>query len=163
MRRTLGFVLLAGLAGIVTGCFTKENKPPEPVVNGRPPADKERTLEYWSKVRDVMRQKTSSNDMQAVATVVRQQAETVRRLPIDGVDYELYVGAIAVAQFQEKLLKAAETAGYSPASLRADPTLRKTYTDACQQVATATADLKALHTKLSTRYGVLFPPIEDQQ
>jgi hypothetical protein len=162
MRRTLGLVFLTAFVGTIIGCFTKENKQPEPVVSGRPPGDKEHTLEYWGKVREVMRQKTGSNDMQVVATMVRQQAETVRRLPIDGVDYELCVAACAVAQYQEKMLKAAQAASYNPASLRTDPALKKTYMDACQQIATAMVDLKALHTRLTARYGVTFPPIEDQ-
>ena len=163
MRRTLGLVLLVGIAAPLVGCFTTEPQPPEPITAVGPPVgEKNHTLEYWGKVRDVMQLKSTSPEMRQVAAVVQRQADTVRKLQTDDVDHDLYVAALAVAQSQEKLLKAAEAAGYSPAALRADPDLKKSYSSACQQIAAATAYLKALQPKLSARYGVPFPPIEDK-
>lgn len=162
MRRTLGLVLLASVIGTTLGCFTTDKKP-EPVGPvGPPTGDKEHTLEYWGKMREVMRLKTASSDMKQVAAIVQRQADAVRQLPINGVDKELYVAALAVSQSQDKELKAAAAAGYSPSTLRADPELRKSYAEAGQQVAAGVARLKALAPTLSARYGAPFPPIEDQ-
>jgi hypothetical protein len=165
MRRTLGLALLAGFVGTIIGCFSTGTQRPEPVTNvGPPTGDKEHTLEYWGQVREVMRQKTTSPDMnmRQVATLVRHQADTLRKLPLEEVDKELFVAALSVAQSQEKMLTAAEAANFNPASLRADTELRKTYSEAGQQIDAAIARLKALHTKLSARYGVTFPPIDDK-
>lgn len=164
MRRTLGLVLLMGFVGMMVGCFTTGSEQPETAATAGPPTgDREHTLEYWGKVRDILRQKMTSSDMnlKQVAGIVRQQADTLRKLPVDGVDKDLFVAALAIAQSQEKMLAAADAAGYTPAALRADPELKKTYSDAGQQVTAAIARLKALHAKLSVRYGVTFPPIED--
>jgi hypothetical protein len=162
MRRTLGLVLLASVIGALVGCFTTDKKlePVGPI--GPPTGEKEPTLEYWNKVREVMRLKTTSSDMRQVAAIVQRQADAVRQLPIQGVDKDLYVAALAVAQNQDKELKTAEAAGYSPAALRADPELRKSYSDASQQVTAAITRLKALAPTLSARYGAPFAPIEDQ-
>jgi hypothetical protein len=162
MRRTLGLALLVGIVAPLVGCFTTEPKPQEQVASlGPPTGEKNHTLEYWGKVREVMQLKSTSPDMRQVAAVVKRQADTVRKLQTDDVDHDLYVAALSIAQCQDKLLMAAETAGYSPAALRADPDLKKSYSSACQQIAAATAYLKALQPKLSARYGVPFPPIED--
>lgn len=163
MRRTLGIVLFVGFVGTIAGCFNTPSKPEVPSNVGPPTGDKEHTLEYWGKVREVMLLKTTSSEMRQVASVVQRQTDSVRRLQIDGVDHDLYVAALAVAQYQDKLLKAAEDAGYNRDSLVKDPILRKTYTDACQQIAAAVARLKALQPVLTTRYGVPFAPIEDKQ
>jgi hypothetical protein len=166
MRRTLGLALLTGFLGTIVGCFTTESRQAAPVANvGPPTGDREHTLEYWSKVRDVMRQRTTSPDMnlKQVAAMVRQEADALRKLPLDGVDKDLYVAALAVAQSQEKMLAAADQAGYSPASLRADPELKKAYSDAGQQTTAGITRLKALQATLSARYGVPFPPIDDKQ
>jgi hypothetical protein len=162
MRRTLGLILLAGIIAPLVGCFTGKPLPAEPVAGvGPPTGEKNHTLEYWGKVREVMQLKSTSSDMRQVAAVVQRQADTVRKLQTDDVDHDLYVAALSVAQSQDKLLKAADAAGYSPAALRADPDLKKSYSSACQQIAAATAYLKSLQPKLSARYGIPFPPIED--
>ncbi|HEV3436325.1 MAG TPA: hypothetical protein VG122_03135 [Gemmata sp.] len=167
MRRTLGLALLTTFVGTIIGCFSTGNEQPEPIATnvGTPTGDKEHTLEYWGKVREVMRQKTPTPEMnmRQVATIVRQEADTLRKLPVDGVDRDLFVAALAVAQSQEKMLAAADTASYNPKALREDPELKKTYTEAGQQTTAAIARLKALHTLLSARYGVPFPPIEDNK
>jgi len=164
MRRTPVLALLLGFAGMVTGCFDTGVKQPDTPANvGPATGDKEHTLEYWGKVREVMSLKAAREDnMQQVAVIVRRQADTVRQLHIDGVDRDLYVAALAVAQYQDKLLKAADTASYNPASLRADPDLSKEYLDASQHVVAAKEALKVLRGKLSARYGVQFLPIEDK-
>lgn len=160
MRRTLVTIVLAAVLGTIVGCFTTGNAPPDV---GQKTGDKEHTLDYWGKVREVMRLKTTSSDMRQVAAIIQRQSDTIRQLPLVEVDKELYIAALAVAQCQDKELKAADAAGYSPSTLRADPELRKTYADAGQQVAAAIARLKALAPTLSARYGVAFPPIEDQK
>jgi hypothetical protein len=163
MRRTLGLALLMGLFGSLIGCFTSGSQPPVTVASvGPPTGDKEHTLEYWGKVREAMRLQTTSPDMRQVAAVVRQEADMVRQLPVDGVDLDLVVAANAVAQCQEKMLAAASTANYNRALLRADPDLQHAYSEALQQTSAAITRLKALHSKLSARYGVTFAPIEDK-
>jgi hypothetical protein len=129
---------------------------------GQPTGDKEHTLEYWGKVRELMQLQSNSSELRQVATVVKRQTDGVRSLQIDGVDHDLYVASLAVAQYQDKLLKATEDAGYNLAALRANADLKKTYSDACQQIAAAIAHLKALQPTLSARYGVQFPAIEDK-
>ncbi|HEV3386487.1 MAG TPA: hypothetical protein VG097_16810 [Gemmata sp.] len=164
MRRTLVLVLIVGFTGTIVGCFDMGAKQTESAANvGPATGDKEHTLEYWGKVREVMSQKAARTDnMQQVAVMVRRQADTVRKLQLDGVDHDLYVAALAVAQYQDKVLKAADLASYNPASLRADPELSKEYLDASQHVAAAMEALKALRGKLSVRYGVQFPQIDDK-
>jgi hypothetical protein len=164
MRRTLGQALLVGVVGTIVGCFDTGSKQPENLANvGPATGDKDHTLEYWGKVREVMSQKAARTDtIQQVAVMVRRQADTVRRLSIDGVDKELYETANTIAHYQEKQLKAADAASYNPASLRADPEMSKAYVDAGQHVTAAMERLKALRGILSTRYGVQFPPIEDK-
>jgi hypothetical protein len=84
-------------------------------------------------------------------------------LSIDGVDRELYVAANSLAQHQERLLKTADDAGYNPTALRADPVLQKTYMRESQQIIEAEQAVKALRAKLSSRYGVVFPVIDEQK
>jgi len=164
IRRTLGLLIFVGFIGTVSGCFDLGPKQPEIPANPGPASgDKEHTLDYWGKVREVMSQKATRTDtMQQVAVMLRRQADTIRRLPIDGVDRELYETANTVAHYQEKQLKAADAASYNAASLRADPELSNTYKDAGMHLTAAVEALKALRGKLSARYGVQFPPIEDK-
>jgi hypothetical protein len=162
MRRTLGFVLLVGMTGIGVGCFTPESKSPEAAVKAGPATgDKDRTLEYWDKVREVLQVKSTAVNMRAEAAIVQRQADAIRRLPIDGVDHDLYVAALQVAQNQDKMLKAADAAGFRPSALQGDPELKAAYSAACQQITSATAYLKSLQPVLSARYHVKFSPIED--
>jgi hypothetical protein len=163
MRRTLGIFLFLGFVGTLIGCFTTGKQQPESGSNSGPPTgDKEHTLEYWGKVREALRLTYGPNDnLSQVASVVRRQAETLRQLSIDGVDHELYVAANALAQHQEKLLKTAEDAGYNPITLRSDPVLQKIYLRESQQIITAEESVKALRDKLSSRYGVAFPAIDN--
>lgn len=164
MRRTLELVLFAGFVGLMFGCFPMRARQPEtPATLGPLTGDKEHTLEYWGKVREVMQLKSNSSELRQVAAVVQRQTDAVRSLHIDAVDKDLYVAALAVSQYQDKLLKATEAAGYNPAALRSDPDLKKTYTDSCQQIAAAITRLKGLQPTLSARYGVQFPLIEDKQ
>jgi hypothetical protein len=100
--------------------------------------------------------------LKQVAALVSMQADSIRKLPLDGVDKDLYVAALSIAQSQEKMLAAAQSAGYSASALRADPELKKTYSEAGQQTTAAIARLKSLQPALSARYGVPFPPIEDK-
>jgi hypothetical protein len=164
MRRTLVLALFVGFAGTFVGCFDLGSKQPETAANVGPASgDKEHTLEYWGKVREVMSLKAARTDtIQQVAVMIRRQADTMRRLSIDGVDRELYETANTIAHYQEKQLKAADTASYNPAILKADPELSKTYIDAGQHVAATMEVLKALRGKLSARYGVQFQPIDEK-
>jgi len=164
MRRALALLLCSGFISTTIGCFLPTSQKPEPPPNAGPQTgDKEHTLEYWGKVREVMRQKSGPSDnLQQVASLVRRQADTVRRLSIDGVDRELYETANTIAHYQEKQLKAADTASYNAASLRADPDLSKTYMDAGQHVTAAIEALKTLRSKLSARYGIPFPAVEEK-
>jgi hypothetical protein len=165
MRRTLGIVLFVGFAGTVAGCFNPSGKQTETAATAGPPSgDKEHTLDYWSKVRAVMKQKSAQTDnLQQVSSMVEKQAVTIRQLSIDGVDRDLYVAANALAQHQEKVIEVASKAAYTPSMLRADPDLQKTYLRESQQIVAAEENLKALRAKLSARYGVTFPPLEEQQ
>ena len=95
--------------------------------------------------------------------MIRGQVDAIRRLPVDGVDRDLLGATFAVVQNQEKLLTVAETVGYNPASLRSDAGLQKSFSDAGQQITAGKARLKTIHTVLSARYGVAFPPIEEKQ
>jgi hypothetical protein len=109
----LGIVLFLGFVGTIIGCFTSGSQQPDSGSNSGPPTgDKEQTLEYWGKVREALKLTYGPKDnLSQVASVVRRQAETVRRLSIDGVDRELYVAANSLAQHQERLLKTADDAG----------------------------------------------------
>ncbi len=161
-RRTWGFVLLGAWMSALVGCFSLGNIKSGAVVDVGPPSgEKDRTLDYWNQVRGAMREKSTATELRQVANVVRRQAETIRSLPIDGVDYDLYVSANAVAQSQEKMLTLAEKANYDLAVLRSDAELRKSYPEAGQHTSAAINKLKNLRATLSTRYGAEFLPLED--
>ena len=164
MRRAPGILLLAAVFVTVIGCFTTGSQTVETADIGPPTGDKDHTLEYWGKVREVMRLRSDGpSDLRQLSEAVRKQADTVRHLQIDGVDMELIVAANAVAQSQEKMLKVVDAANCNIANIRVDPELKTSYTSAGQQIATAMANLKALAPRLSARYKVTFPPIDDVQ
>lgn len=161
MRRTLGLLSFTVVAGIVVGCFNSPSPRTEPGPVGKATGDKDHTLEYWNKVREALRARSSSSDLRQLADIIRNQADTVRRLPSEGVDMDLVVAANAVAQSQEKMLKVADAAGYNLATIRGDQEMKNTYLGAGQQTTSRMEALKALAPTLSARYGANFPPIED--
>ncbi len=164
MRRTLGLLSLAAALGSAAACFTTGPQSPEVGAPGPATGDKDHTLEYWGKVREVLQLRTETQaDLRRVSALVRKQADTIRRLPVDGVDTELVIAANAVAQSQEKQLKTADAADYSAKTIRLDPDLKREYVSAGQQTTSALANLKDLAAKLSARYRVSFPPIEETQ
>ena len=156
MRRALGFILPVFVAA---GCVS--GGPFAPVEDPGPPnGDKDRTLEYWNGLRGVMSQRTNSDDLKALANLVQRQSETIRGLPIDGVDPELVAAAGTVAKCQEKVIEMAEVADFQLAGLRGSPAIAKQFALANQQASAATARVALLHSRLSARYGATFAPFE---
>lgn len=158
MRRTLGFimpVLVAAAVGCVSGgpFAAREDA-------GPPNGDKDRTLDYWNGLRGVMSQRTKSDELRALTSLVQRQSETIRGLPTEGVDPELVSAASALAKCQDKVIEMAEVADFQLAGLRASPVLAKEFAQANQQASASAARLAQLHTRLSARYGVAFTAFE---
>jgi hypothetical protein len=156
MRGALGFILPVLLA---TGCvwsgpFTHVEDP------GPPNGDPDRTHEYWNGLRGVMSQRTTSDDLRALANLVQRQSETIRTLPDGGVDPELVDAARAVATCQERVIELAEIADFQLTALRTSPALAKQFAQANQQASAAAARLAKLNVCLSARYGVEFAAFE---
>ena len=159
MSRSLGLVWSAVLAGLV-GCFSLNAPKPDVADAGLPLGDKALTLAYWENLRAATLARSKGNDMREVARLVRGQVKVIRTQPQDGVDPDLVAAAEAMAGHQEKMLTAAETAGYNAVALRASPDLVQQYADAAAAAVAASNRLKGLRTKLSARYGVSFPPLD---
>jgi len=158
MRRTLGFFLPV-LAGSLVGCFWMGGRQPDTAA-GAPAADKDRTLEYWGKLRGVMAQQARSSELRDLTNVVRRQVDAVRTQTPEGVDAELLAAAEAFAKCQEKVIELAEVADFEIVGLQSSPQMKQAFGEANRQAAAATARLKALRSKLSARYGITFPPLD---
>lgn len=159
MRGIISRVLVAACAAAVCGCVHTDDGPQE----ARPAADPaaaKATAQYWAGLREIHMTRTNADDISTVAAAVRKQMEATRDLPTDEVDAELVAAAGAVASCQERLLAAAEDAGYSAATLRKSPPLMKAFSDAGRQTTDAQARLKALRPRLGFRYQTEFPPLD---
>jgi hypothetical protein len=159
MRRALGFILPVV---VCAGCFSFGNRQPDAAGAadaGAPTGDRDRTLEYWGKLRGVMGERTKSDNLRALTNIVQKQVDVVRNQPTEGVDAELVAAAEALAKSQEKVVELAEIADFRFEALRV-PQVAKEFARANQQAGAATARLKALRAKLSARYGVNFPPLD---
>jgi hypothetical protein len=156
MRWAVGFIVPVLLAAgcTTTGPFAAVEDP------GPPNGDKDRTLEYWNALRGVMSQRSNSDDLRALANLVKRQAETIRSLSAEGVDPELVGAAAAVAKCQEKVIELAEVADFQLAALRASPAIARQFAQANQQASAAVARLAQLHARLSARYGTTLSPFE---
>jgi hypothetical protein len=159
MRRTLGFLLPVVVTGLV-GCFSSGERAARTLDAGPPTGDRDRTLEYWGKLRDILRTETRSNDLREVGAVVRHQAEAIRNLSPENVDVELVAAADALVRSQEQVLEAGELAGFNPVAIRGAPEVLRMYTEAGKRSAAATARLKNLGPTLAARYGVAFPALD---
>ena len=148
-------VLVVASMGCVTGGLFGPHEDPGP-----PNGDKDRTLQYWNGLRAVMSQRSKSDELRALTKLVRQQSETIRGLPTQGVDPELAAAANAVAKCQDKVIELAEVADYQMAGLRASPVMAKEFAQANQQASAAAVQLAQLHSRLSARYGVKFVAFE---
>ena len=158
MRRTLGFILPVVVGGLV-GCFGTGER--QPAADAGPPAgDKDRTLEYWGKLREAMTPRAKADGLRALTGEVRRQVEAVRNQPVAGVDSELLAAAEELARCQEKVIELAEIADFQIAGLQSSPQMKQAFGEANRQASAATARLKALRAKLSTRYGVSFPVLD---
>jgi hypothetical protein len=156
MRRAIGFIMPILLSA---GCTS--GGPFAPVEDPGPPnGDKDRTLEYWHGLRGVMSQRATSDDLRALANLIRQQSDTISGLPPDEVDPELVQAAVAVAKCQEKVIELAEIADFQMAALRVSPALAGQFARANQEASAAGKRLAALHARLSARYGTTFAPFE---
>jgi hypothetical protein len=107
-----------------------------------------------------MSQRATSDDLRALASLVRQQSDTISGLPQEGVDPELLQAAAAVAKCQEKVIEMAEIADFQMAALRVSPALAGQFAKANQEASAAGKRLAGLHARLSARYGVSFVPFE---
>jgi len=156
MRWAVGFIVPVLLAAgcTSTGPFASVEDP------GPPNGDKDRTLEYWNGLRGVMSQRSNSDDLRALANLVRRQAETIRSLSTEGVDPELAESAVSVAKWQEKVIELAEIADFQLAGLRASPAIAKQFAQANREASAAATRLAQLHARLSARYGTTFSPFE---
>jgi hypothetical protein len=125
---------------------------------GPPNGDKERTLAYWNGLRGAFAQRSKSDELRALTSLVRRQSETIRNLPSEGVDPELLSAANAVAACQDKVIEMAEVADFQLNALRASPVLAKEFAQANQQASAAAARLAQLHARLSSHYGITFEP-----
>jgi hypothetical protein len=157
MRRTLGFLLPILVGGL--GCFFTGGRQPDTAA-GAPAGDKDRTLEYWGKLRGAMVQQPRSSELRELTNVVRRQVSVVRTQTPDGVDPELLAAAAAFAKSQEKVIELAEVADFQIVGLQSSPQMKQAFGDANRQAVAATARLKALRSRLSARYGVTFPPLD---
>ena len=157
MRRALGFILPILLAA--TGCVS--GRLFAPFVDAGPPnGDKDRTLEYWGKLRGVLSHRSQSDDLRALTNLVQRQVDVIHSMPTDGVDPELVSAAQALAKCQEKVIEMAEIADFQMAGIRAAPAVAKEFVQSNQQAGAARARLTQLHSRLSARYGVAFVPFE---
>src|SRR5262245_11218025 len=157
MRRTLGFILPLL---VTTGCFLTGNRQPDAVDAGPPLGERDKTLEYWGKLRGVMGERSKSDELRALTKIVQKQVDVIHNEPTEGVDTELVAAAAALAKAQEKVIEVAEIANYQLAGLRASPPAAKQFVEANQQAAAAAARVKALRAKLAARYGIAFPATE---
>ena len=157
MRRALGFILPILLAA--TGCVSGGLFAPF-VDPGPPNGDKDRTLEYWGKLRGVLSQRSQSDDLRALTNLVQRQVDVINSLPTDGVDPELLSAAQALAKCQEKVIEMAEIADFQMAGIRAAPAVAKEFVQSNQQAGAARARLAQLHSRLNSRYGIAFVPFE---
>ena len=157
MRRTLGMILPILLTA--TGCVSGGLFAPF-VDSGPPNGDKDRTLEYWGKLRGVLSQRSQSDDLRALTNLVQKQVDVINALPTDGVDPELLSAAQALAKCQEKVIEMAEIADFQMAGIRAAPAVAKQFVQSNQQAGAARAQLAQLHSRLSSRYGAAFAPFE---
>jgi hypothetical protein len=160
MRRTLGFILpiIVSVAG--AGCFLSGNRQPAVADAGPPTGERDRTLEYWRKLRAVMGERTKADDLRSLTKIVEKQVDVVHNESIEGVDLELVAAAQALAKSQGKVIEVAEIADYRMEGLRASPPAAKQFAQANQEASAAINRLKALRAKLSARYGVNFPPLD---
>jgi hypothetical protein len=156
MRWAVGFIVPVLLAAgcTSTGPFASVEDP------GPPNGDKDRTLEYWNGLRGGMSQRSNSDDLRALANLVRRQAETIRSLSPERVDPELVEAAEAVAKCQERVIELAEIANFQLAGLRASPAPAREFAQANQRASAAATRLAQLHARLSARYGTTFSPFE---
>lgn len=118
------------------------------------------TAAYWNHLREITMTQSKSDDMVVLADIIRKQADSIRKLPSEGVDDELVQSAEAVAACHEKLLGVVDQAAYSVAGLKASPELRKQFMEAGRQTGEAQARLKALRPKLSARYMTDYPHLD---
>lgn len=158
MRRALGFVLPILVA--VTGCFFMGSRQPDVVDAGPATGDKDRTLEYWGKLRGVVGVQTKSDDLRALTSVIQKQVDFVRDQSTEGVDAELVAAAQALAKGQEKVIQMSEIADFRMEGLRISKAVSNEFWQANQQASAATTRLKALRAKLAARYGVAFSPLD---
>ncbi len=158
MRRAPGFVLPLLVA--LTGCFFTGSRHADIADVGPATGDKDRTLEYWGKLRGVVGVQTKSDDLRALTSVVQKQVDFVRDQSTDGVDTELVAAAQALAKGQEKVIQMSEIADFRMEGLRASQVVAKEFWQANQQASAATNRLKALRAKLAARYGVAFTPLD---
>jgi hypothetical protein len=157
MRWSLGLILPVLLSAV--GCLS--GGPFAPAVDAGPPnGDTSRTLAYWNGLRGVMSQRSKSDELRALTSVIQRQSETIRNMPTEGVDPELVSAASAVAKCQDKVIEMAEVADFQLAGLRASPILAKEFAQANQQASATAARLAQLHARLSARYGVAFASFE---
>jgi hypothetical protein len=156
MRRTLGLILPVV---VCAGCFSFGKRQGDVAEAGPPSGDRERTLEYWGKLRGVIGERSKSDSLQALTNIVQKQVDMVRNEPTEAVDTELVAAAEALAKSQEKVIELAAIADYRFEALRV-PQVAKEFAQANQQASAATARLKSLRAKLSARYGVNFPPLD---
>ena len=91
MRRTLGFILPILVA--VAGCFFNGSRQSDIADVGPATGDKDRTLEYWGKLRGVVGLQTKSDDLRALTNMVQKQVDLVRDQSTEGVDTELVAAA----------------------------------------------------------------------
>jgi hypothetical protein len=122
------------------------------------PADAQRTLAYWNRVREVARRKPPE-DLKAALAEFKRSAAEIRALPAVGVDHELLAHAEGVARHLDRFATLGQFVDGHPREAR-QAGMKQPLVEAWGRGGDATSRLKGLRAKLSSRYGIEFPPVE---